>query len=296
MRFLFVDRILESIPGSLIRGIKHITADDFYLSRQHDVRPYFMSSLIGETLGQLAAWNVMAYTDFTHRPVAGMVSRAAIYRRAYVGETLLLQSYIDSVDDAVVAYHSEASIGQELIFTLEGALGPMLPMHDFIDDTTIRQQYAEINRPGVWQDVIAASHQHACIPYSSGHDFSTQYDSILAMEPGVGLTAEKRITRAAPYFADHFPHKPVLPLTILLESKTHLAYEFCQRQGWQTPYQLREMRRIKMTSFIYPGDIVQTTLQVKHRDAQELVLHYCSSVGGKRVCVVDMILTAKEDA
>ena len=34
MRFLFVDRILELVPGKSIRGIKHVTQDDFYLRRE----------------------------------------------------------------------------------------------------------------------------------------------------------------------------------------------------------------------------------------------------------------------
>ncbi len=50
----------------------------------------FIPSLLGETLGQLAAWNVMAYLDFSHSPVAGVVTHATMHRQAYVGEQCCL--------------------------------------------------------------------------------------------------------------------------------------------------------------------------------------------------------------
>ena len=52
------------------------------------------------------------------------------------------------------------------------------------------------------------------------------------MKPGISLIAEKRVTRAAPYFPDHFPNKPVLPMTVLLECKLNLAREFIARAGY----------------------------------------------------------------
>src|SRR5581483_7470571 len=121
MRFLFVDRILELIPGKSIKGVKHITCDDFYLSRDKDNRYFLISPLVGETLGQLAAWNVMFNNDFTKRPVAGIAASAKLIRHVYVGETLFLESIIDHVDETVVQYHSVAKVNNEEVFILRGA-------------------------------------------------------------------------------------------------------------------------------------------------------------------------------
>lgn len=290
MRFLFVDRIMQLSPGNVVRGIKHITRNDPYLCSDEQGRLCFIPSLIGEALGQLAAWNVMFSNDFTLRPVAGLASSARLHRPAYVGETLLLESFIDSLDESAVQYHSIARVGDEVVFTIEGALGPLLPMKEFIDETVVRQQFAEIDRPSEWPPVLQSSGELLTdtVPSNTVPMF---FDRILTSEPGVQLCAEKRITRAAPYFPDHFPNKPVLPMTVLLECKLRLAREFVARAQFTQPYHVSELRKIKMSEFVLPGDVVTCYMKVKRQDDAELVLSCRSEVDGKRVCVVDVVMT-----
>ena len=295
MRFLFVDRILQLSPTKFIRGIKHITSDDSYLSYDEQGRLCFIPSLIGEALGQLAAWNVMVSNDFTLRPVAGLASSARLYRPAYVGETLLLESFIDCLDETAVQYHSVARVDDEVVFTIDGALGPLLPMEDFIDPTVVRRQFTEIDRPGEWPLAITPIGDGSTeIETTSNRVSPMLFDRILSSEPGVKLCAEKRVTRAAPYFPDHFPNKPVLPMTVLLECKLNLAREFVARASFAKQYQVTEMRKVKMNGFVHPGEVVVCTLTVKHHDADELVLNYRSEVDGNRVCVLDLVMKAKE--
>ena len=289
MRFLFVDRIMELSPAKLVRGIKHITRDDPFLCHDDKGKLCFVPSLIGEALGQLAAWNIMVSNDFTQRPVAGLTARARLYRSAYVGETLLLESVIDHLDEAAVQYHSVARIGDEVVFTIDGALGPLLPMEDFIEPSEVRKQFIEINRPGEWPCAIPPT--GGLLPEGEPRTVAPMlFDRILSSDPGVSLCAEKRITRAAPYFPDHFPNKPVLPLTVLLECKLNLAREFIALAGFSKSYQVREVRKIKMKEFVFPGDIVVCHLSIKKHDADELVLTYRSEVEGKRVCVLEVVL------
>lgn len=293
MRFLFVDRIVESSPGQLVRGMKHITSDDIFLTVDEHKRPCFIPSLIGETLGQLAAWNVMEHQGFTHRPVAGIVARASLHRPAYVGETLLLESFIEHLDDQAVQYRGVARVGHEPVFSLEGALGPLLPMNDFIDSNVVQQQFAEINHPGDWSVISMESSpvlpddliMNLALP-----TVSMTFDRISSSQPGVSLTAQKRITSAAPYFPDHFPKRPVLPLTVLLECKINLAREFIARAGYVESYSISELRKIKMKGFVQPGDVIECGVTVKQHTEEELILAYCSEVAGKRVCVVDVVL------
>lgn len=295
MRFLFVDRILHLTPGEWIDGLKHVTRDDAYLTTDEKGRPCFISPLIGETLGQLAAWNVMHYTNFTLRPVAGVVASARMHRPAYVGETIILESFIDTLDDKAVHYHSEARVGEEAIFSIEGALGPLLPMEDFIDSELIKQQFAEIYHPGDWVSMTQTKTKEASeelIGY--GRTAAPMlFDRILSCTPGEQLVAEKCITAAAPYFPDHFPKKPVLPMTVLLECKLNLAREFMLRSGFKSDYQIIELRKIKMNEFVLPGDVVVCTLKVKQQTAEALILTYRSEVDGKRVCIVDVVLELK---
>jgi 3-hydroxymyristoyl/3-hydroxydecanoyl-(acyl carrier protein) dehydratase len=296
MRFLFVDRIVELSPGEFVRGVKHITRDDTCLTLDKHGRTCFIPSLIGETLGQLAAWNVMQHNGFTLRPVAGVVASAQLHRPAYVGETLLLESFIDGLDDRAVQYHSVARVGNEIVFSIEGALGPLLPMDGFIKPHEIEQQFNEIYRPGDWslitnltptQEELIGTMGSPCAPM--------MFDRIIASDPGVSLVAEKRITRSAPYFPDHFPHKPVLPMTVLLECKLNLAEEFLSRAHFAADYQVKELRKIKMNEFVQPGDVIVCHVKVKQLNEEELILSYRSEVDGKRVCVVDVVLVPKGD-
>jgi 3-hydroxymyristoyl/3-hydroxydecanoyl-(acyl carrier protein) dehydratase len=119
---------------------------------------------------------------------------------------------------------------------------------------------------------------------------SMTFDGLLTSESGVQLSAVKYVNYAAPYFPDHFPKKPVLPLTILLECKLNLAREFIERAHFATPYQAVEMRRIKMNDFVLPGDILICHVKVKRQDEHELVLSFRSEVEGKRVCVMELVL------
>lgn len=295
MRFLLVDRIVELVPGELIRGIKHITSDDTFLVPNSDGQWYFPSSLIGEALGQLAAWNVMMVNDFSHRPVAGVVSSATMHRPAVVGETLLLESFIDRLDDSAVQYHSIARVGDETVFTVDGALGPLLPMADFISDAEVRRQFAEINRPADWsiitQQMVSSAASISPL-LRIRPTVSMTFDRILASEPGVSLLAEKRITRSAPWFPDHFPFNPVLPMTVLLECKLNLAQLFLEQAGL-TSWQVQCLQKIKMNGFVHPGDVLQTHVSLLTQDEQQLILRYRSEVAGKRVCVVDIVMIKK---
>ncbi|ETO94235.1 hydroxymyristoyl-ACP dehydratase [Legionella oakridgensis] len=294
MRFLFVDRIMQLSPGEMVKGIKYIAHDEHYLCRDPLGRLCFIPSLIGETLGQLAAWNVMVCNNFTHRPVAGIVGSAHVHRPVYVGETILLESFIDSLDDAAVRYHSIARVGDEIVFHIEDALGPLLPMAEFIEPTEVRQQFAEINHPGEWS-LSNISQMIANRPpkISSGHIAPLEFDHLINCQPGQSITAEKKISCEAPYFPDHFPNKPVLPMTILLECKLNLARLFLEKSQWVDKYQIRELRKIKMNEFVYPGDVLLCHLKVKQQQEDELILSYRSEVDGRRVCVLDVVMTAK---
>lgn len=297
MRFLFVDRIMQLSPEVSIQGIKHVTYDDPYLQQDEQGRYSFIPALIGECLGQLAAWNVMFSNEFTKRPVAGLASSAQVFRPVYVGETMLLESFIDSIDEAAMQYHSVAYVGEDVVFTLTGALGPLLPLEEFSDPELVRRQFAEINRPGDWScfknDTPLSSQDRPIASLNLAPPM--MFDRILINEPGVSLCAEKRITRAAGYFPDHFPNKPVLPLTVLLQCKMNLAAEFMTYAGFSKQYEVSELRKIKMKDFVYPGDVLTTTVTVKSHVADEFVLRFNSEVDGKRVCVLDLIMTAKGD-
>lgn len=290
MRFLFVDQILKRNTPRHISGLKHLSYDDPFLCHSPDGQGLcFIPSLIGETIGQLAAWQVMHEQNFVRRPVAGVVARASMLKPAYVGDTLFLECEIDALDEVAVQYHGQASVNGDLVFKVEGAIGPMLPMSDFIDEALVRQQFQEINRP-IEGDVSTYIQQISQLPRPEklGSVYPMHFDGILAMNHQESCRAYKKISRASGYFADHFPNKPVLPLTVLLECHRQLALEFLQVSSWGD-YRLVSMERIKMSDFVQPGEVIETELKVKSHSETQLVLHCRTYAQQKRVCVVDLV-------
>ncbi|MFY7697699.1 MAG: hydroxymyristoyl-ACP dehydratase [Legionella sp.] len=292
MRFLFVDRILELSPH-VVRGLKHVSSDDFFLTLDDEGKPCFTPSLIGESIGQLAAWSIMAHNNFSARPVAGVVARACMHRPVHLGETLWLEAVIESVDEVAISYRGNAWVGEQLVFAIDGALGPLLPMIDFIQVDEVQRQFNEIYRPGLWPALRTVVKSSISIEHNSHNSYSMVYDKIINSMPGVSLVAEKYISRSAPYFPDHFPHKPVLPMTVLLECNLNLAREFIRQAGYSQAYQICELRRIKMSEFVRPGDIVVTVVGLKSYQDDQLILSFRSEVDGKRVCVVDVVMVVK---
>lgn len=290
MRFLFVDKIVHFIPRETCRGIKTITPNEYYLSRSNDGSLSFGPSLIGEALGQLAAWNVMSSNNFAKRPVAGIAGRASFYRPVYVDETILLESFIDQLNDDLVSYHAEASVAGEVVFRLEDALGPLLPMEEFISKEQARLQFEALMSLSInsqtsevaWDDVEESNK-----PWDS----ILTFDSVCDLKPDVSIVAQKKVNVSAPFFPDHFPKKPVLPMTVLLECKLALARLFIERSQELSLFQIQEVRRIKMNDFVRPGDVITCHLKVKERSTDALVLACRTDVNARRVCMLEMLLS-----
>ncbi len=81
-------------------------------------------------------------------------------------------------------------------------------------------------------------------------------------------------------------------MTVLLECKLNLAQEFIARAGYKQ-HDVKELRRIKMNEFVLPGSIIRCEVKVKQHDENELILSYRSDVDGKRVCVLEIVLSPK---
>lgn len=293
MSFLFVDRILRMDEGRFIQGIKQVTLSDAYLCPSWNDKTanawVLMSSIIGETLGQLGAWCAMHANGFTLRPVAGVVSAVHIHDEVNVGETLFLETTIDALDEAAVEYHSLATVNGRTIFTIESALGPMLPMEDFIDPLEVKAQFAKIYR-------IGENPPHPNFPPCGGKlgwgvtPTHIAFDTILECQPGKQMTAQKSFSLSAPYVPDHFPRKPVLPLTILLEAKLQLSASFLAA-SFEDGKDFRPVtvRKIKMSGFVQPGDSVMTTIRLKEKTEEQIIISYHTEMYGKRVCMAEAV-------
>jgi len=233
--FSFVDRITGFTPGVRARGQFAVPA----------VLPAFPSCLVAEAVGQLAAWVAMAQADFRGRPVAALANEMWFHGDVAPGAVLGLAVEIDSCDDEAVAYAGRATSGDALAIELLDCLGPMLPVAEFDSPGELAARFDLLRGPGA--------------PPGRFHGVPVPEIVRGAGVPGESLAAVLHVPAVAPFFADHFPRRPVFPATLLLDAQIRLALQLAAEApdlpaGTQ-PAPVR-MTHVKMRSFIPPGEVL----------------------------------------
>jgi 3-hydroxymyristoyl/3-hydroxydecanoyl-(acyl carrier protein) dehydratase len=83
--------------------------------------------------------------------------------------------------------------------------------------------------------------------------------AIVEHVPGESIRANLAIPGSAPFFADHFPRRPVFPATLLLDAQIALAKRIAREanavKDAPDPVPVR-MTHVKMRAFIVPGQQV----------------------------------------
>ncbi|HXG47837.1 MAG TPA: hypothetical protein VNO52_09445, partial [Methylomirabilota bacterium] len=233
--FSFVDRIRAFTPGQHIRGAYQVPvgADVFPLS------------LVAEAVGQLAAWAAMATVGFTHRPVAGLAGRIELGTGPQPGHWLELEAELESVDAEAVAYAGRARAGGEPVIRLEHCVGPMLPVVEFDDPQALRERFELLRGGGATPGLFGGLPELTPVPAES--------------EPGRLMRATLAVPAQAPFFADHFPRRPVFPGSLLMHANLQLAAALAAQLPppaaggrWTVGF----VADMKLRSFIPPGSVL----------------------------------------
>ena len=257
--FSFVDRITEFVPGTRAKARFAVPAG----------LASFPSCLVAEAVGQLAAWVAMAHIDFRGRPVAALASETRFHRDVRPGETLLLEVEIDSCDDEAVAYHGSAHTDGALLIELIDCLGPMLPVEEFDAPAALRERLALLcgagAAPGRFHGVVAPR-----------IDAGT-------LDPGKSATATLHVPTAAPFFADHFPRRPVFPATLLLDAQIGLAMQLARSADAfaATGVHPTRMTNVKVRAFMAPGDVLDLATELQPIDERTARIALTARANGK---------------
>jgi 3-hydroxymyristoyl/3-hydroxydecanoyl-(acyl carrier protein) dehydratase len=248
--FSFVDRITEFVPGKRARGIFHVPADV----------ASFPACLVAEAVGQLAAWVSMEHIDYRGRPVAALAFETRFLHAVAPGDELQLNVEIDDVDDDAVSYRGWADVNGTRVIELNDCLGPMLPVADFDAPEALRERFALLRGAGASPDRF--------------HGVVEPAATLVEHVPGESMRATMQIPTSAPFFADHFPRRPVFPATLLLNAQiglaSTLAHEALARMRAREDYVGRvlprltptRMTHVKMRAFIVPGQVVDSRGEV----------------------------------
>jgi 3-hydroxymyristoyl/3-hydroxydecanoyl-(acyl carrier protein) dehydratase len=227
--FTFVDRITSFEPGVAARGSFHIPVDV----------GHFPSSLLAEATGQLAAWAAMAKQGFRVRPVAGIARETLYFRAPRRGDLVETEVRIDSCDDEAVSYEGVARIGGEVAVELRDVVGPMLPAVEFDEPDAMRGFLDVLLGAGAPAERFRGVPMLPLVP--------------LDHVPGRTAVARLDVPADAPFFADHFPRRPVLPGTLLLDAMTRLASGLLAGVAAGRSLSLVKVSDVKLRAFTPPG-------------------------------------------
>ncbi|HSQ01188.1 MAG TPA: hypothetical protein VL049_28545 [Candidatus Dormibacteraeota bacterium] len=193
MGFLFVDRI-EALDEHGARGHLDLMPGEAALP------PW----LILEAVGQLAAWIAMARTNFLSRPVAALVGEALLDCSAWCDRAdgpVELTAQLERIDGRAVLYTGTASCGGRVIASLSRCVGPLLPVALFDDPEAMRERLGVL--------------RHGGGPVRRLPPPAFPVATAITVDAAGARHAHLRVPDAAPYFADHFPRRPVFPATLL---------------------------------------------------------------------------------
>jgi 3-hydroxymyristoyl/3-hydroxydecanoyl-(acyl carrier protein) dehydratase len=271
--FSFVDRITRREAGR-VEG--HYTVP---------LGSHFPASLMAEAVGQLAAWSSMAQLDFAFRPVAGLAHSVHYHQLPYAGCMLQLQADIERCDAEAVAYSGKAFIDGRLALELVDSLGPMLPMEEFDAPEAVRGNFHTLLGGG------APAHRFGGVPLPELHD--------LQAEAGERLGATLRVPEAtdAPYFADHFPRRPVFPGTLLMDALALLSVQLVQQSAplaGAAELVARKVSQVKIRSFTAPGAQLQLEVVLQDIDAQRARLKVAARSEDKTVASARIEVTPRD--
>lgn len=238
--FSFVDRITAFEAGARAQG-------QFAVPERLTAFP---ACLVAEAVGQLAAWVGMAHVGFRRRPVAGLAGETVFLADVKPGASLVLEVELESCDEEAIAYGGCARVAGAKVLELKNCVGPMLPLEEFDAPDAVEARFQVLRSRGA----PGGTFRGVAPPELRGLD----------RQPGQRVRATLQVPAAAPFFADHFPRRPVLPGTLLLDSQIRLAMELARelaRPGGR-PLAPSRVTDVKIRSFIVPGQTVELEAQL----------------------------------
>jgi 3-hydroxyacyl-[acyl-carrier-protein] dehydratase len=145
LRFLFYDRILELQPGRHALATKAISIGDEFLPDHYSRRPLMPATLVLESLAQVGGWLYIVSEGFGIQCVLGMVEGVRIHRPVPVGDTLLLEVWLEYRHRDGATLRAEARSGRQPLLSVSRMMFASERMNNPADVRRARELFAYLS-------------------------------------------------------------------------------------------------------------------------------------------------------
>lgn len=297
MSFHFVDRIYHLDSKKAAHGLKNVTRCESFFYPLPTGELVLSPAVVTEALAQLGSWLKMFSTDFTKRPVL-LADECSYYNRVVKpGDQIDLHVKILDFDDEVVVSQSYAEVAGERVLTTECCRGYLLPMEEFEDRLRVIKQFESLYKPAMThvrplkQSILPVE----CLnpPREQRWDF---VDALTEHTPFKKVVGFKNFSASEPYFATHFPYKPVVPgvllMTLVGEVSQFLVHSNLNKHDHKKMLVPMFVQNARFRKFVEPGDQCIVTVELKDGDLSaddsDVIVAAQIYANDKRVMQADM--------
>jgi len=124
-------------------------------------------------------------------------------------------------------------------------------------------------------------------------------DRVLDYKKGEYLVAKKNVTANEPYFAGHFPHRPVMPGVLIVECIAQACAIMASRDlgvasSDKRIYLFTGIDKARFKRPVEPGDTIDINVQILRRIRNMWKCAGQATVAGNICCTAELMFTYKD--
>jgi 3-hydroxymyristoyl/3-hydroxydecanoyl-(acyl carrier protein) dehydratase len=272
MGFNFIDKITTFESQKLAKGIKIISSSEKpYFANENKLYPMMLI----EAIGQLNAWITMEMNNFQVRPIAILYGELNLYDTAELGDQLIIETELKRFDEGTSLFDGRVMLNDKILVEVIDAAGSFLDIENFAFPDVYQTMFENLK--------MASSVKTLAKPIEQ-MDRLFDYDHVEQIEDNK-IIATKHISGSYGFFKDHFPKKPILPISILLQNNVELGKLMLEKKGLAVnKIKHIQLNNIKMRDFISPGSLLTTSIELLDQGANQITCKIDNTVNDKIVC------------